>query len=149
MLWANLHLLFWLSLFPFATAWMGENHFATTPTAFYGVVLLCAAIAYFVLQTVIVARQGPDSALARALGRDWKGKVSPLLYFAAIGLASSVVGSRWGSTSASRSCGSCRTVVSNGFRRDPNTQLLTMRRWAGSAGRASLVRGARGQVWGP
>jgi uncharacterized membrane protein len=86
-LWANLHLLFWLSLFPFSTAWMGENHFATTPTAFYGVILLCAAIAYFVLQTVIVAREGPDSALARALGRDWKGKLSPMLYAAAIGLA--------------------------------------------------------------
>ena len=86
-LWANLHLLFWLSLFPFATAWMGENHFATTPTAFYGVVLLCAAIAYYVLQTVIVAAQGPDSALARALGNDWKGKASPVLYAAAIGLA--------------------------------------------------------------
>jgi uncharacterized membrane protein len=86
-LWANLDLLFWLSLFPFATAWMGENHFATTPTAFYGVVLLCAAIAYYVLQRVIVAHQGPDSALGRALGRDWKGKLSPVLYVAAIGLA--------------------------------------------------------------
>src|SRR5215471_5599867 len=87
MLWANLALLFWLSLFPFATGWMGQNHFATTPTAFYGVVLLCAGIAYYVLQSVIVARQGPDSALAHALGRDWKGKVSPLMYVAAIGLA--------------------------------------------------------------
>ena len=86
-LWANLDLLFWLSLFPFATAWMGENHFATTPVAFYGAVLLCAGFAYFLLQTVIVARQGPDSALARALGRDWKGKLSPLLYAAAIVLA--------------------------------------------------------------
>ena len=86
-LWANLHLLFWLSLFPFATGWMGENHFATTPTAIYGVVLLCAAIAYYVLTQVIVARQGRNSPLARALGRDWKGKVSPVLYVAAIGLA--------------------------------------------------------------
>jgi len=86
-LWANLDLLFWLSLFPFATGWWGENHFATVPTAVYGVVLLCAAIEYFVLQWVIVARQGPDSALARALGSDWKGKLSPLLYAAAIGLA--------------------------------------------------------------
>ena len=86
-LWANLGLLFWLSLFPFATGWWGENHFATTPTAVYGVVLLCAAIAYYVLQSVIVARQGRDSALARALGSDWKGKLSPILYAVAIGLA--------------------------------------------------------------
>jgi uncharacterized membrane protein len=86
-LWANLHLLFWLSLFPFATGWMGENHFATTPTAFYGVVLLCAAIAYYVLQSVIVAHEGRDSPLARALGSDWKGKVSPVLYAVAIATA--------------------------------------------------------------
>jgi uncharacterized membrane protein len=86
-LWANLHLLFWLSLFPFATGWMGENHFATVPTAFYGVVLLCAAIAYYVLQSVILAEQGPDSALRRAIGRDVKGKVSPAVYAAGIGLA--------------------------------------------------------------
>ena len=86
-LWANLHLLFWLSLFPFATAWLGENDFATTPSAFYGVVMLFAAIAYYILQTTIVAHQGRDSALARALGSDWKGKLSPALYLAAIGLA--------------------------------------------------------------
>ena len=86
-LWANLHLLFWLSLFPFATAWVGENDFATTPVAIYGVVLLCAAIAYFILSTTIVHHEGPDSALARALGRDWKGKVSVVLYAAGIGLA--------------------------------------------------------------
>jgi len=86
-LWANLHLLFWLSLFPFATAWVGENDFATTPVIVYGVVLLCAAIAFFILQTVIVRHEGPDSPLARALGRDWKGKLSPTLYAAAIGLA--------------------------------------------------------------
>jgi len=86
-LWANLHLLFWLSLFPFATGWMGENHMASTPTATYGVVLLMAAIAYYVLQRTIISRQGPDSVLAAALGCDWKGKVSPVIYFAAIPLA--------------------------------------------------------------
>src|SRR5436190_4003661 len=87
-LWANLHLLFWLSLFPFATGWWGENHFATTPTAIYGVILLCAGVAYYILQSVIVAREGgPDSPLARALGSDWKGKASPVLYALAIGLA--------------------------------------------------------------
>jgi uncharacterized membrane protein len=86
-LWANLHLLFWLSLFPFATGWWGENHFATTPTAIYGVVLLFAGVAYYILQSTIVARQGRDSALARALGSDWKGKLSPILYLCAIGLA--------------------------------------------------------------
>ena len=86
-LWANLHLLFWLSLFPFVTAWAGENHFAPSPTAAYGVVLLCAAIAYWVLQRAILAREGPDSILARAVGRDLKGKLSPLFYIAAIPLA--------------------------------------------------------------
>jgi uncharacterized membrane protein len=86
-LWANLHLLFWLSLFPFATGWMGENHVAATPTAAYGFVLLMAAIAYYILQCAIVAQQGPDSPLAAAIGRDWKGKVSPALYLAAIPLA--------------------------------------------------------------
>jgi uncharacterized membrane protein len=86
-LWANLHLLFWLSLFPFATAWMGENHAAPAPTAAYGLVLLMAAIAYYVLQSAIIARQGRDSLLASALGRDWKGKLSPALYLTAIPLA--------------------------------------------------------------
>ncbi len=86
-LWANLHLLFWLSLFPFATAWMGENHLAATPTAAYGVVLLLAAIAYFILQQAIITREGRDSLLARAVGCDWKGKLSPVLYLAAILLA--------------------------------------------------------------
>jgi uncharacterized membrane protein len=86
-LWANLHLLFWLSLFPFSTAWMGENHLAPMPTAAYGVVLLMAAIAYYVLQQTIIANQGPDSLLKSAVGRDWKGKLSPLCYVAAIGLA--------------------------------------------------------------
>src|SRR6187399_2519432 len=84
MLWANLHLLFWLSLFPFATAWMGENHFAPLPTALYGMVLLMAAIAYYILQQIIIAAQGPDSLLKRAVGRDWKGRLSPLLYITAI-----------------------------------------------------------------
>ena len=85
MLWANLHLLFWLSLFPFATGWMGENHFAALPTALYGVVLLMAAIAYYLLEQTIIIAQGPDSLLKRAVGRDWKGKLSPVLYVVAIG----------------------------------------------------------------
>jgi uncharacterized membrane protein len=83
-LWANLHLLFWLSLIPFATGWMGENHFAATPTALYGVVLLMAAIAYFILQQLIIASQGRDSLLKRAVRKDWKGKLSPALYLVAI-----------------------------------------------------------------
>ncbi|HYV63151.1 MAG TPA: TMEM175 family protein [Bryobacteraceae bacterium] len=86
-LWANLHLLFWLSLFPFATAWMGENHLASTPTAAYGLVLLMAAIAYYVLQHAIIVDQGRNSLLASAIGRDWKGKLSPVFYLAAIPLA--------------------------------------------------------------
>jgi uncharacterized membrane protein len=86
-LWANLHLLFWLSLFPFTTAWMGENHLAAIPTAIYGFVLLMAAIAYYILQQTIIAREGRDSLLAEAIGKDWKGKLSPLLYLAAIPLA--------------------------------------------------------------
>src|SRR5512139_1271620 len=72
MLWANLHLLFWLSLFPFATGWMGENHFAPMPSALYGVILLMAAMAYWVLQTLIIRIQGPESILKKAVGRDWK-----------------------------------------------------------------------------
>ena len=83
-LWANLHLLFWLSLFPFATGWMGENHFTAVPTALYGVVLLMAAIAYYVLQQTIIRSQGQDSILKKAIGRDWKGKLSPVLYIVAI-----------------------------------------------------------------
>jgi uncharacterized membrane protein len=86
-LWANLHLLFWLSLFPFTTAWMGENHLAAIPTAIYGFVLLMAAIAYYILQKTIIAREGRGSLLAQAIGRDWKGKLSPLFYLAAIPLA--------------------------------------------------------------
>ncbi len=86
-LWANLHLLFWLSLFPFTTAWMGENHLASTPTAVYGFFLLMAAIAYYILQRAIIAQQGRGSLLASAIGKDWKGKISPVLYFAAIPLA--------------------------------------------------------------
>ena len=84
MLWANLHLLFWLSLFPFATGWMGENHFAPAPSALYGTVLLMAAIAYWLLQLAIIRAQGPDSLLAKAVGRDRKGKLSPFLYVAGI-----------------------------------------------------------------
>jgi uncharacterized membrane protein len=86
-LWANLHLLFWLSLFPFVTGWMGENHFASVPTALYGIVLLMAAIAYSLLQRTIIANQGKDSLLARAVGRDLKGKLSPLFYAIAIAAA--------------------------------------------------------------
>jgi len=84
MLWANLHLLFWLSLFPFATGWMGENHFAAMPSALYGLVLLMAAIAYWLLEQTIIASEGPASVLRRAVGRDWKGKLSPVLYAIAI-----------------------------------------------------------------
>jgi uncharacterized membrane protein len=83
-LWANLNLLFWLSLFPFATGWMGENRFAAVPSALYGFVLLMAAIAYYVLQRCIVAMEGPQSVLARALGADWKGKLSPMIYVVAM-----------------------------------------------------------------
>ena len=86
-LWANTHLLFWLSLIPFATGWMGENHFAKLPTALYGVALLMPAIAYYILQSLIVRQQGAGSVLAKALGRDVKGKISPLIYVAAIPLA--------------------------------------------------------------
>jgi len=84
MLWANLHLLFWLSLFPFTTGWMGENHFTSVPTALYGVVLLLAAIAYLALQQTIIRSQGQDSILKKAIGRDWKGRLSPVLYIVAI-----------------------------------------------------------------
>jgi uncharacterized membrane protein len=83
-LWANLHLLFWLSLVPFVTGWMGENEFAALPTALYGVVLLMAAIAYYLLQLAIIADQGTGSVLKRAIGTDIKGKVSPILYLIAI-----------------------------------------------------------------
>ncbi len=86
-LWANLHLLFWLSLVPFVTAWMGENHFAAVPTAAYGAVLLMAAIAYTILESAIIAEQGPGSKLAAAVGSDLKGKLSIALYAAAIALA--------------------------------------------------------------
>jgi uncharacterized membrane protein len=86
-LWANMHLLFWLSLIPFTTGWMGENHFASEPTAVYGIVLLMAAIAYTILQHAIVAHHGPDSLLASAVGSDWKAKISLLSYVAAIPLA--------------------------------------------------------------
>lgn len=86
-LWANLHVLFWLSLFPFATGWMGENHFAPLPTALYGVVLLMASLGYLILQWLIVFNEGNQSLLKRAIGRDWKGKISVLFYIAAIGSA--------------------------------------------------------------
>ena len=86
-LWANLHLLFWLSLIPFVTAWMGENQFAPWPVALYGVVLLFASIAYYILARALIAAHGTDSVLATALGRDVKGKVSVVAYAAAIPLA--------------------------------------------------------------
>lgn len=86
-LWANLHLLFWLSLLPFATGWMGENHFAALPSAIYGLVLLMAALSYYLLQRCIMAGDGATSVLRQALGRDWKGKLSPALYLLAIAAA--------------------------------------------------------------
>jgi uncharacterized membrane protein len=86
-LWANMHLLFWLSLFPFFTGWMGENHFDPLPTASYGVVLLAAALAYFVLVKVIIRAQGPGSDLEEAIGNDFKGKISPVIYALAIPIA--------------------------------------------------------------
>ncbi|MGA9865682.1 MAG: TMEM175 family protein [Acetobacteraceae bacterium] len=86
-LWANLHLLFWLSLIPFTTAWMGENHFSSVPTAVYGISLLMPAVAWFILQAAIIRSQGPSSPLARAIGGDIKGKVSPVLYIAGVVLA--------------------------------------------------------------
>ena len=86
-MWANLHLLFWLSLFPFVTGWMGENQFKTIPSALYGAVLLMAAIAYYILQNLIIASQGRGSEVAQAIGSDLKGKLSPLLYAVGIGLS--------------------------------------------------------------
>lgn len=86
-LWANMHLLFWLSLTPFVTAWMGENRFAAQPVALYGIVLLLAAVAYFILTRTLLALHGQDSVLAAALGRDFKGKISPIIYLAAIPLS--------------------------------------------------------------
>jgi uncharacterized membrane protein len=88
-LWANLHLLFWLSLVPFVTGWMGENHFASVPTAAYGVILLMAAMAYWILQRLIMRSQGSNSLLRKAVGRDWKGKLSPMLYV--IGILAALV----------------------------------------------------------
>ena len=83
-LWANLHLLFWLSLVPFVTGWMGENHFAAVPTALYGVVLLMAAVAYTILQHTLIVSEGSGSVLRSAVGRDWKGKLSVLLLMVAM-----------------------------------------------------------------
>ncbi len=83
-LWANLHLLFWLSLVPFATAWMGENNFAQVPLALYGVILLMAAVSYFILQNLIISNHGKNSSLSKVLGKDYKGKASPILYIIAI-----------------------------------------------------------------
>jgi Predicted integral membrane protein len=83
-LWANLHLLFWLSLVPFATAWMGSSNFAPVPTSMYGVIMLMASIAYWILQNTIIKKQGKDSVLAKAIGKDFKGKISPVVYGVAI-----------------------------------------------------------------
>lgn len=91
-LWANLHLLFWLSLIPFTTGWMGENHFAAAPTALYGLILLMASLAYSILQRFIVAAQGKDSLLERAIGSNWKGRLSSVLYLIAIPIA---FGAQW------------------------------------------------------
>src|SRR6266536_1987470 len=98
-LWANLHLLFWLSLFPLTTDWMGENQLAATPTAVYGFVLLMAAIAYQILEHTIIAREGRGSLLASAIGGDWKGKLSPVIYLIAILLA---FVDRWGAVRVRR-----------------------------------------------
>jgi uncharacterized membrane protein len=86
-LWANLHLLYWLSLFPFMTHWMGENHVAEVPTALYGVVLLMAGVAYYVLQQMIIRADGPHSTVRDAIGRDVKGKLSPVIYLLGTGFA--------------------------------------------------------------
>ena len=86
-LWANMHLLFWLAVVPFTTAWMGENHFAPVPTALYGVALLMSAVAWYAMQAVIIRHQGPGSPLREAIGRDLKGKLSPFVYLAGIALA--------------------------------------------------------------
>jgi uncharacterized membrane protein len=83
-LWGNLHLLFWLSLIPFSTGWIGENHFEPIPMAFYGFILFMAGLAYYILQRTIIKSQGVNSILAKAVGRDYKGKVSPILYFIAM-----------------------------------------------------------------
>ncbi len=92
-LWSNLHLLFWLSLLPFTTGWMGENHFAQWPTTLYGINLLLCALAYYMLQTVLVRHHGKDSVLAHALGRDLKGKTSPLFYL--VGIVLALMGLPW------------------------------------------------------
>ena len=86
-LWANMHLLFWLSLIPFATGWMGENHFAELPTAIYGIALLMPALAWFVMERTLIRKEGRDSALAGAIGRDFKGKISPVLYISGVAAA--------------------------------------------------------------
>jgi uncharacterized membrane protein len=91
-LWANLHLLFWLSLFPITTAWLGESHSAAAPSALYGLVLLMAALAYWILQQRIIAAQGPDSILKKAVGADWKGKLSPVIYL--LGIAAAFISPR-------------------------------------------------------
>jgi uncharacterized membrane protein len=112
-LWANLHLLFWLSLVPFSTAWMSEHHFPAVPTAVYGIVLLATAIAYYVLQTTLLRAEGDRSRLRAAIGSDVNGKISPVLYCLAIGLsfANRWIGMR--STSRLRSSGSCPTGASS------------------------------------
>ena len=116
MLWANLHLLFWLSLVPFVTAWMGENHFAAAPVALYGVVLLASGCAYFIMVRLLLADHAHDSLLARAMGSDLKGRISIWIYLAAIGVAfawpwlAGILLRAW-----SRSSGWCPTAASRKF----------------------------------
>ena len=86
-LWRNLHLLFWLSLIPFVTGWMGENHFTSLPTALYGGILLMSSLAYLLLQRAVIGEQGRDSSIANAIGKDWKGKLSPVLYLSGVLIA--------------------------------------------------------------
>lgn len=86
-LWANLHLLFWLSLFPFATGWMGNSHFSPVPSACYGAILFMASVAYWILEQAIIRAEGPNSVLRTALGWDWKGRLSPVIYLVAIAMS--------------------------------------------------------------
>jgi uncharacterized membrane protein len=129
-LWANLHLLFWLSLIPFTTAWMGQTRFGAWPVAAYGVVLLCSAVAYFILTRALISAHRTNARLAAALGRDIKGKVSIVLYLAALSLAFVAPWLAW------RSSGSCPIAASR--RRSPAEAVPRARirtAWAGSRAR--------------
>ena len=129
-LWANLHLLFWLSIIPVATAWMGQNLSAPLPTAIYGAALFMPAIAYMLLQWAIVHRHGKQSVLAEALGRDLKGKMSPTSIVPGSFWRSSIRGSRSRSTCWSPSCGSCPTGASSGLS-DGNDSYAPLAIWSG------------------